>query len=64
MNEYTAWEPIPRPEEGTCITCRHLDTSIGYLTNPMRYRCKLSGELHFGFDECDVPSLLTEGGTE
>lgn len=64
MSQYTAWEPIPIVNKETCGTCRHLNATIGYLTNPIQYRCKLSGKLHFRSDECDIPSLLKDGDTE
>lgn len=56
----TAWEPLPAPEEGKCGSCRYLDRNIGYLTCPMKYRCKKTGELHFERDNCDVPAFCRE----
>ena len=62
MNEHIAWEPIQKqePKEGTCGSCRHLDRNYAYLTAPLQYDCKITGESHFERDECDVPNLMLE----
>ena len=59
-SEHTAWEPILKPEqkEGTCGSCRHLERRYAYLTAPLQYDCKITGNSHFEKDECDVPYLM------
>ena len=61
--EHVAWEPIPKRElkEGMCGTCRYLDQSRAYLTNPLQYDCLLTHRCHFIDDECDVPALAAGG---
>lgn len=58
----TAWEPIPEKLEGTCGTCRHLDTRTCFTTYPPKYACSLTGKLRFESSECDVPYAAVAAG--
>lgn len=53
----SAWEPIPKPEDGTCATCLHLDKSVCYPTSPEQYRCKRTDRLKRMMDHCDAPQI-------
>lgn len=59
-HEHVAWEPVPELKDGTCGTCRYLDRTIAYPTYPAKYRCMKSEELHYIYDECNIPALSEE----